>query len=384
MTTPTIPVQSKTLYFKQGASDKVYQASIVLAPPGHAGAKPGYLVVIAYGRRGSTMQTATKTNMAVPLDKAESIYMKIITEKTGEGYTFGPDGTPYQESPKEARVSGFLPMLLNNVDDEAHVLRLVGSDDWLAQEKLDGKRILARKAGPVITGINRKGLTVALPEVIARDLAYYAGDFVIDGEAIGDVYHAFDILEVDGFDARKDGTLARDKKLIEVMIAIGTAKAAILTLDAGISLRVVKTAITKNDKASFVSTLISQNAEGVVFKHKDAPYTAGRPSSGGQALKYKFVTSASFFVTARNAQRSVAIALFDEHGAKIEMGNVSVPPNMSIPVVGSIVDVRYLYAYPNGGHVYQPVLERERDDIVAAACTTGQLKYKRGESDDAV
>src|ERR1017187_4426742 len=51
--------KSITLYFRDGGSDKVYQASV-----GPKGA--GFVVNFAFGRRGSTLQTGTKT--AVPVD----------------------------------------------------------------------------------------------------------------------------------------------------------------------------------------------------------------------------------------------------------------------------------------------------------------------------
>src|SRR5256885_1680016 len=63
-----------TLYFKNGGSDKVYQASIEPT-------KDGYLVNFAYGRRGSTMQTGTKTATAVNLEAARGIYERLVKEK---------------------------------------------------------------------------------------------------------------------------------------------------------------------------------------------------------------------------------------------------------------------------------------------------------------
>jgi bifunctional non-homologous end joining protein LigD len=120
------------------------------------------------------------------------------------------------------------------------------------------------------------------------------------------------------------------------------------------------------------------NAEGAVFKLASAPYAAGRPSSGGPALKFKFTTTGSFIVAKHNECRSVALKLFR---AKESCGNVTIPPNQPIPPVGAVVEVRYLYAF-RGGSVYQPVYIGERDDIDASACVADQLKFKREESDD--
>ena len=50
-----------TLYYRQGSSDKIYHAE--LEPK-----DGGFVVNFAYGRRGSTLQTGSKT--AQPLDYA--------------------------------------------------------------------------------------------------------------------------------------------------------------------------------------------------------------------------------------------------------------------------------------------------------------------------
>ena len=82
-----------TLYYREGSSDKVYQAAI--EPKGDL-----FVVNIAYGRRGSTMSTGTKTQTPVEYDSAKHIYDKLVGEKKAKGYTEGPDGTPYQHTDK--------------------------------------------------------------------------------------------------------------------------------------------------------------------------------------------------------------------------------------------------------------------------------------------
>src|SRR6266571_2460171 len=100
-----------TLYYRQGSSDKVYQASIEPADGGH-------VVRFAYGRRGTTLQTGTKTNTPVTQDEAKRIYDKLVAEKTAKGYTPGEDGTPYQHTDREQQVSGITPQLLNPIEAE--------------------------------------------------------------------------------------------------------------------------------------------------------------------------------------------------------------------------------------------------------------------------
>ena len=141
---------STTLYYRAGASDKVYQAAV--EPSGS-----GFIVSFAYGRRGATLQTGVKTARPVSFDAVKKIYDKLVQEKTAKGYTPGEDGTPYQQTDKADRATGILPQLLNPID-EAEAEKLLADSAWLAQEKLDGKRVLIRRSGDKVIGINRNGL----------------------------------------------------------------------------------------------------------------------------------------------------------------------------------------------------------------------------------
>jgi bifunctional non-homologous end joining protein LigD len=119
----------------------------------------------------------------------------------------------------------------------------------------------------------------------------------------------------------------------------------------------------------------NDSKEGIVFKKLAGVYLPGCPESGGDALKLKFVETASFIVSAINMKRSVSLALW--RGDALEpAGNVTIPANQEVPRAGAVVEVRYLYAFPESGCVYQPVYLGERDDIAPAECVVSQLKYK--------
>jgi len=61
---------------------------------------------------------------------------------------------------------------------------------------------------------------------------------------------------------------------------------------------------------------------------------------------------------------------------RVSAGNVTIPANQPMPKVDAIVEVRYLYAFPESGHIFQPVYLGERDDVNAVECTVKQLKFK--------
>ncbi len=372
MTTATTQGERISLYFRQGSSDKEYHASI--EPQG-----TGFVVNFAYGRRGSTLQTGCKTSTPVEYAAAKRIYAKLVGEKTAKGYTPGTEGTPYQQTDRQDRATGILPQLLNPVD-EAELGKLLADPAWWAQEKLDGRRLLINRSDDQVTGINRKGLIVALPQPI-QDHARRLGcqQWLIDGEAIGDTLYAFDLLEWACNDLRGQ-PYAKRLRLLDQVLAPAPGNAG----DSTGGMRGIETAMTLRAKRALLARLRQEKKEGIVFKRHDAPYTPGRPTSGGGVpqVKVKFTATASCVVAKVNAgKRSVKLELLDPCGNRVGVGNVTVPANQVIPGVGSIVEVRYLYAYP-GGALYQPVLLGLRDDLDLSACVTRQLKIKAGESGD--
>jgi bifunctional non-homologous end joining protein LigD len=343
-----------TLYYRQGSSDKIYQARI--APEGN-----GYLVLFAYGRRGTTLQTGTKTQTPVAHDEAKKIYDKLITEKIAKGYTPGADGVPYQHTEKAQQASGIQCQLLNPID-EIEVQRCIRDPDFWLQEKHDGRRLLIRKEGAEVVGINRLGLIVGIPETLATACQILAEDYVIDGEAIGDDLFAFDILSLNGVDLREQSYLERYMALKKL-----------ITTTSG--LIAVESACSREEKAGFFEFLKRGGREGAVFKRISAPYTAGRPANGGDQLKHKFYETASFIVGKANGKRSVSLKVFDSTDL-VPAGNVTIPPNQAVPEPGAVVEVRYLYAFKESGSIFQPVYLGTRDDIQAEQCSVRQLKFK--------
>ena len=189
-------------------------------------------------------------------------------------------------------------------------------------------------------------------------------DIILDGEDVDCMEWAFDLLKRGDDDLRKLPYRERLGQLDEV----------IRFYFDGTGIRMVRFAEGTKAKQALFAVLKEEGAEGVVFKNQNAIYTPGRPASGGDQLKYKFYETASVLVSQQNSQRSVAMQLFDGKDW-IDVGNVTIPANHSIPPVGAVIEVRYLYAYL-GGSIYQPVYLGERDDVDKDECTLDQLEYK--------
>ena len=349
-----------TLYYKQGSSDKVYRAAI--EPSG-----PGFVVNFAYGRRGSTLTTGSKTSTPVGYDEAKIIFDKLIKEKTDKGYSPGEAAAPYQHTAKAERFTGVVPQLLNPID-ETQANQYIADNDYWAQEKFDGKRILIRRTGDTVIGINRTGMQIDLSQsLVERALTLGSQQWLMDGESVGDIFHAFDLLESACVDLRPEPYATRYRNLVR-LVGIGGC------------IRTVDTSATASSKKAMLKRLRERNAEGIVFKRHQSVYTPGRPASGGDQLKLKFTASCSCIVAGLNSRRSIKLELI-QHGNRIAVGNVTIPPNQQLPILDDIVEVRYLYAYP-AGSLYQPVYLGRRDDVSIQACTLSQLKFKPESADE--
>jgi len=260
--------------------------------------------------------------------------------------------------------------LLNPIEAGA-VLELVSNEAWGAQEKFDGRRLLLRKNGADVEGINRKGLVIGLPENLGRAIQQHGGDCVLDGESVGDIYHAFDLLELDGVDMRSLPYRQRLAELSNLLSGVGQGV-----------IRLVETACATEEKRALLDQLRRDRKEGVVFKELNAPYTVGRPNSGGSQLKHKFCAQLSAVVAKVNSGRSVELRLLDKDGWQT-CGNVTIPANQPIPPVGQVVEVRYLYAFKESGVLYQPVFLEPRTDVDIGECLASQLKFKADEEEEA-
>jgi bifunctional non-homologous end joining protein LigD len=232
------------------------------------------------------------------------------------------------------------------------------------QEKWDGRRLLLRKQDDLITGINKLGLAVGVADSLHQSAMNCPLDLILDGEGIDDSLWVFDVLLV-GDD--EIGGCRYGERYLRLMNLLASFQHRHIHL--------VETYFTEKQKREAFNSLKAVNAEGVVFKHMDAPYITGRPASGGTQFKFKFCETASFIVGKVNAKRSVSLQLFDGN-TLVGAGNVTIPPNHEIPQPGDFVECRYLYAHKQSGCIYQPIYLGVRDDIEAIECTVSQLKFK--------
>lgn len=349
-----------SLYYREGSSDKEYNVEI--RP--HPTIPERFNVEASWGRRGNASQRGQKNKSPLGYGAARSLMQDLIDEKRRKGYDYGPESVRRSVQVETASVhpTGYLPMLLNAVSRE-EIEALVWDHLWLFQPKWDGVRVLLHRTGTNVHGISRTKKLVAIPDPVKEVALGCPRNFVIDGELIDDHLIVFDILRDDDLDLAGYSCETRVKHV----------KNMFETRDYGIL--VSPTAYLPEDKEKMLKTLFEKGWEGIVAKRMDAPYKAGRPNSGGPALKCKFWNTGSFIVDSHNEERSVNVKLYDGR----DMGSVTIPPNKAIPVIGSVIECRYLYIHDVGGKLIQPTFLCERFDIQLHECTAEQLQVKGTE-----
>lgn len=360
-----------SLFFTEGSSDKVYNAQLQET-------SGGWQVFFQYGRRGKPLTAGEKTAGPTTLEKANKIYDTLVGSKTKKGYTEQEDGAVFTSAEQAGRVTGFRPQLLNEVLREHTVSWTPENADshagWFVQEKHDGERRGVIAKDRTVTYANRNGLEVGvdarIDESMKKIASYNPEGFIFDGEDMGDHIVIFDVIY--------HPALAKDApfhKRVAVLEAFNNLVSSDPSLS-GVRVDVPEYAETFFRRGG-PADLAQRGSEGYVLRHRNAAYEAGRPNSGGDALKIKFTESCTVRVIGINSgKRSVGMEVMDAQGDWVNVGNVTVPGTAPVTLKkGDIIEVKYLYAF-KGGSLFQPVLKGPRSDVGAEACKMSQLKYK--------
>lgn len=367
--------RSIRMFFQEGSSDKVYEAHLV--PDDDL-----WTVRVSWGRRGSTLAEGNKA-IKVSLAAATKKFDALVREKQAKGYeeqtanvvpaAIAPPAGSGSASRAgivgRARV-GHAAQLLNPLDDDA-LEGFLCDDAVIAQQKLDGQRVIVR-VGETLLATNRSGQETALPPSVAEGLGLLPTGTIVDGELVGDeagaCFWLFDVLSVGTDDVRASGFLERWTRLdAELEPALGG------------DVRVLALARGEARKRELYAQLLGSGAEGIVFKRGDAPYTSGRPASGGAQRKYKFVKTADVVVL-ENAGNAYRMAVWDGtvlyDVGKVFAGTTNLTRKELDTCLGRgerpVAEVRYLYATAEH-QLYQPVFVRIRDDKEGDACLRDQL-----------
>lgn len=325
----------------------------------------GFLVNFSHGAVGGSVKTGTKTKEPVSDAAADKIVADLLREKQTGGSHYEivavANEAPQFIPPPATKVKCIPPRLLNDVADMMAVQRMVDDSRWWVQVKHDGDRVQlhAVAGGEPVLFSARSGLLRACPQRIVKAVARLPSStsFILDGELVGEVLWAFDLLNLDA-DLMAEPYILRYRYLRLLLTALDPVQ-------------LVEAAWTPEDKARMILDAKANHEEGVCFIRADAPYESGRPASGGNNLRWKFKVPGTFIVLGHNGTTSITVGLHD--GTR--MARVSMIGKGPLPALGSVVEVEYLYAQRS---LNQPVFKGVRPDVKPEACTRAQLQFKRG------
>lgn len=371
-------IQRIDLYYTNAAehSDKTFVVVLIRDDE-------GWRVDCANGKRDGTLKLRPK-GAGLSEAAAQKLFQGIVKEKARGGYTTDVSGTPFAGVTLQGgspHASASLPsrksgqpadgldrgLMLLSVVDRTQMLSLSHDPRWRFEQKMDGERRPIRRAGTTVTGYNRTRQAVAFSSRIQDAfLALDASNFVIDGEQIGDVYYAFDLLELAGSSVEHQPLRVRLTLLNTVLN--------------GANPQVIQrplAAESTTDKQDLFARIEGADLEGVVGKDLDAPYEACRSRF---QVKFKFHDTATVWCDGQNgAKRSVGISCLDAKGQRRSIGNVTIPANVSMPERDTFIEVRYLYRVGDGD-LFQPVFDKHRPDCTEQdVARVGDLKQKPAE-----
>lgn len=213
--------------------------------------------------------------------------------------------------------------------------QLFNSDEWIAQEKLDGVKLVLFCDRGNLSGLSRSGRPMKLTAK-TRALMPVQGSFVVEGEQgnrlTGDTgFVAFDVIAVGGEDVRHSEYNDR------------------LSYLATLKVPMIETACGTAAKRRLHVAVHAKGGEGIVFKRLDAKY---RPGKTSVQLKLKNWLSDTFRVITVD-------------GRGIELATLAGQPAGRCPGFaqpGQLVEVRY-QEVTDAGKLRCPVMLEVREDL---------------------
>ena len=335
-----------------GTSDKEYRTQIVKNGS-------GYQVTFQFGRRGGTLQSGVKTNEPVTLEEAEAIFDKLVREKTSKGYRENHGETSAAPTIlTQADTTKRTPYPQEELEEVGPELAeaLIKDDRYLMQVKANGHfRQGEKRADGTVISYNKLGIAKPFPPAVEKELAALPlKTFFVDGELVGELYIVFQMLQKDG------------KSLTELPYAKRLKHAEDAVDGNGSHIKTVSTWTGTKAKQGGIALCRKNRLEGVCFKLKDAPY---HPGATRVHKKLKFLKQATFRVLALGVggHNNARLGLL-ENGKWVGVGGSSMIGKDKRIHVGSLVEVRFLYMTEDR-RIYQPRIERLRDDVSETECT---------------
>lgn len=244
----------------------------------------------------------------------------------------------------------------------------------LCEPKIDGIRVFLFKSGEKLVLSSKHGgiyTPKSTPQVFSRvpEFLHAPNRMILDGEYVAREAKGlflFDVLQVDNRDVREKPLMERKKILREIL------KGTELEVPYS-SARTVEKIMELRDAT------VKEGREGIMVKNPQSTY--GQPSSW---LKLKRFDTVDVFVTgivetkefrSTGTPRSWAVAVYDDSGKMVELGNVGSTVERVDPrkvKKGTVVEVRF-QEVTRDRKLRAPFILRIRHDKTPDECLLSQL-----------
>lgn len=244
----------------------------------------------------------------------------------------------------------------------------------LVEDKFDGIRVFLFKSGDKLVLSSKHGgiyTPKSTPQVFSRvpEFLHAPNRMILDGEYVAREAKGlflFDVLQVDNRDLRPKPLIERKKVLREILRGSGLE----------VPYRLARTA---ERIMELRDETVKEGREGVVVKNPQSTY--GQPNSW---LKLKKFDTVDCFVTGyvettemrkTGIPRSWSVAVYDENGEVVELGNVGSTVERVDPrkvKKGTVIEVRF-QEVTRDKKLRAPFIVRIRHDKTPDECLLSQL-----------
>ncbi|WP_171018776.1 WGR domain-containing protein [Rhodococcus sp. Q] len=267
--------------------------------------------------------------------------------------------------------------MLASVQPAATVADAMDSDDWYAQFKYDGDRVVIEVDNGEIRVLNRQGQAKVRnvgPAHLNPFSALHSGRWVFDGEVVGRTLVLFDlIVATNGVHTwTRETTTFPDRHHALTILTELLGIPAVDKAPEGSSVVLAPIAVTAQTKVAMLESAVAEQREGIILRHRGGTYESGRRST--MLVKHKLIKDVDVVVTALHPVKdSAELAVHDAEGNLVQVGTASTIGKGAVEV-GQVWVVTFLYVTnPEHPRMVQPRLIRQRHDKAPAECLLGQF-----------
>jgi hypothetical protein len=261
----------------------------------------------------------------------------------------------------------------------ANLPTYIRDDQWVAQLKADGHRLLVSVEDGKVSALGRNGqpkMSGLTHRLMSQFEQFDTGQWVFDGELIGSQLVLFDLLYAAGHCEPTYPFSERYEVLSVLYRDVWQPDQSVVGL-----LPVSRGA---DAKLTLVREAEAEQREGVMLRHLTGQYRGGARSS--HLLKCKFTKEADCIIydTNTNGHENVELVLLDPDGrfpqapgypeGILPVGSASAIGKKPTPQKLDVWEVRFLYVVdPDRPRLYQPRLMRKRTDKDLQECVVDQI-----------